>query len=256
MLCTLLFLLLLLLLLLFLFCRTILQFSALCQCVYRSSSVINALLKLLDDCLSPLTSSPSITTSVDVNLLQWLSLLITHILSSISLKQDEGSHDDFLSLFAPILTLPSVDPTNELLGDLDNKIDKLNRLSKKINKYTEAKATCAKLSQKLGFPKDWTTKEILSEIKKKTQKLQEAKSMVRAIDDGDRPPAKHLTYKKSSKNRTRGNSLGLSLSPQLVGRVTKGLAQLVVVLTRDGEWSIVPVISRVSVITKDQSGIK
>ena len=210
--------------------------------------------------LSPLTSS----TGVDVSLLEWLSLLLAHILASITIKEEEGNGS--LSLFAPSISLPSNDPAAELKAELDQKLEKLQRLSRKIKKRAERKeGRKAVLPSKLSYLGDVSPMEIQAEIDRKVKKVQEVKKKLQkklSEAKGDRRVELErkltaLTWSRlqrrvevatgdgdeGDESHTRSS---LCLYSQLVSHVTRGLTQLMVKLIEDGKLSVVPIIAKVS----------
>ena len=210
--------------------------------------------------LSSLTSS----TGVDVSLLEWLSLLLAHILASITIKEEEGNGS--LSLFAPSISLPSNDPAAELKAELDQKLEKLQRLSRKIKKRAERKeGRKPVLPSKLSYLGDVSPMEIQAEIDRKVKKVQEVKRKLQkklSEAKGDRRVELErkltaLTWSRlqrrvevatgdgdeGDESHTRSS---LCLYSQLVSHVTQGLAQLMVKLIEDGKLSVVPIIAKVS----------
>ena len=92
----------------FLPCRTLLQLSALCQRTYQCSNVVRCLFQLLEEKLSLLLQDADHTDptrSPDHLLLQWLVLLLSHILASLSLPNQSQNRSN---LFVPVLSLPAV----------------------------------------------------------------------------------------------------------------------------------------------------
>lgn len=92
----------------FLLCRTLLQLSALCQRTYQCSNVVRCLFQLLEEKLSLLlqdTDHTDPTRCPDHLLLQWLVLLLSHILASLSLPNQSQNRSN---LFVPVLSLPVV----------------------------------------------------------------------------------------------------------------------------------------------------
>ena len=73
-----------------LFCRALLQMSALCQRTYTSSDVMGCFLGLLDQQLTSLIQDKDRGTfqnwTTDHTLLQWLVLLLSHVFSSFAQK--------------------------------------------------------------------------------------------------------------------------------------------------------------------------
>ena len=221
------------------------------------------LLKLMAEQLSSLTTSSS---SVDVSLLEWLSLLLAHILASITIKEEEGNGS--LSLFAPSISLPSSDPAAELKAELDQKLEKLLRLSRKIKKRAEGKEGRKILPSKLSYLGDVSPLEIQAEIDRKVKKVQEVKRKLQkklSEAKGDRRVEleRKLTALSWSRLQKRvevatgegddgdesPTRTSLCLCSQLVNRVTRGLTQLMVKLIEDGKLSVVPIIAKVSALT-------
>lgn len=220
------------------------------------------LLKLMAEHLSSLTSS----TGMDVSLLEWLSLLLAHILASITIKEEEGN--SYLSLFAPSISLPSSDPAAELKAELDQKLEKLQRLSRKIRKRAEGKEGRKALPSKLSYLGDVSPLEIQAEIDKKVKKVQEVKKKLQkklSEAKGDRRVEleRKLTALSWSRLQRRvevatgegdegeesHTRSSLCLYSQLVNNVTRGLTQLMIKLIEDGKLSVVPIIAKVSSMT-------
>ena len=112
-------------------CRALLQLSILSQRTYEVSNVIQCLLQVLDEKLAQLIhhSSPHGGPShqkmggdgaFDHTLLQWLVLLLSHVLASIATQNQPKSHTN---LFVPLPLLPSslilslTQPTEQIDGE-------------------------------------------------------------------------------------------------------------------------------------------
>ena len=90
-------------------CRALLQLSALCQRTYRVSDTIQCLFQLLDEKLPSLETGLQGNPSgaiADQQLLQWLVLLFSHVLASLSRHNQPSQSQNLSNLFVPVLTLP------------------------------------------------------------------------------------------------------------------------------------------------------
>ena len=87
-------------------CRALLQLSALCQRTYRVSDTIQCLFQLLDEKLPSLEMGLQGNPPGDLQLLQWLVLLFSHVLASLSRHNQPNQSQNLSNLFVPVFTLP------------------------------------------------------------------------------------------------------------------------------------------------------
>lgn len=87
--------------------RALLQLSALCQRTYQLSDIVACLFTLVEEKLQSLhkehTPLPTSSKLADQQLLQWLVLLLSHFLASLSLHPQADNSQHQSNLFVPLL---------------------------------------------------------------------------------------------------------------------------------------------------------
>ena len=129
------------------------QLSILSQRTYDVSNVIECLLQLLEEKLTQLIqqSSPSNQkgggdSSFDHTLLQWIILLLSHVLASIATQNQPKSHTN---LFVPLPLLPSSLVLS--LTQPKEEIDGESRRAELAERRRELKRMLTTLGQKIEF---------------------------------------------------------------------------------------------------------
>lgn len=135
------------------FFRALLQLSILSQRTYDVSNVIECVLQLLEEKLIQFVqhSTPSHPKgggdkSFDHTLLQWIVLLLSHILASIATQNQPKSHTN---LFVPLPLLPSslilslTEPKEEIDGE--------RRRAELAERRRDLKRMLTSLGQKIEF---------------------------------------------------------------------------------------------------------
>lgn len=138
--------------------RALLQLSILSQRTYDVSNVIQCILQVLDEKLTQLTHHASPhgggpahqkmggDGAFDHTLLQWLVLLLSHVLASIATQNQPKSHTN---LFVPLPLLPSslilslTQPTEQIDGE--------SRRAELAERRRDLKRMLTSLGQKIEF---------------------------------------------------------------------------------------------------------
>ena len=130
-------------------CRALLQLSALCQRTYNVSDVMKCLFQLLESKLAPFVShahSRNQATPPDHNLLQWLILLLSHILASLALRNQPIN---LSNLFVPSPILPTATVTPP--PNQQEEAGSVGLKAELTEKRRNMKKTLSILTQKMEF---------------------------------------------------------------------------------------------------------
>ena len=269
--------------------RAVLQFSALCQSTHLTSTVLQSILRLLAERLAPLTailspshseSSPSPT--VDGQLVQWLVLLVAHVLSSLTSPELGSENQNPLNLFTPSVIFTEESAAAELKADLDYKLERLHRRQEKLWRASpeprdqpgkkEASDSGKRGVKMRLLAGGKTSAELKAELDQKLHQFQRVcrklsagvgEGMAVKLSDETRrrsavtsPLAGQLRVEPSHRQQQqqqqqqtsglpREGILKLELPQGLVMDVVRGLMQFLMGLCSRSEWEIVPVVCKV-----------
>ena len=261
-----------------------LQFSALCQCTHLTSTVLQNILKLLAERLAPLTtvlsSSHLLSSSpppIDGQLIQWLVLLVAHVLSSLSSPELGSENQNPLNLFTPSVLFTEYLAATELKADLKYKLERIHRRQEKLGRASPeprdqpSKKEAADGGKRAGKIRLLTGGKSSAELKAELdQKLHQFQRMCKKLSTSSgeavvvkasvesrrlsagTPPLPGQSRSEPSQQQQQQPAgsphegiLKLELPQGLVLDVVSGLMQFLVGLCTRNEWEIVPVVCKV-----------
>uniref|UniRef100_A0A1X7VLP9 UBC core domain-containing protein n=1 Tax=Amphimedon queenslandica TaxID=400682 RepID=A0A1X7VLP9_AMPQE len=237
--------------------RVILQFSALCQCTMTTNfSVLEELLSLLTDTLRPLVSQDNEeqTEEFDSHCVQWLTLLLSHVLSSndarnkdsnvfvptLPLLPHDFSSDDTRNKDSNIFSLPLIPPSPVVDAYSDMTAAEIFH---KISRLEEAKDLLETLFSLVPDPdliaKLNSLRSQVKRIEKTLNKFAKA-AQQRETDHGGKGP--NTTSQTDS--HSGSVSMNLRLSDIVLKTSSEGLVCLLVRYCKDSDWDKVPIVCK------------
>ena len=224
--------------------RVVLQFSALCQCTMKTNSqVIERLLTLLTDTLNPLLSNAT-RGEVDTHCAQWLTLLLSHVLSSGDTKHRDSN------LFVP--TLPPLSPPSSSSSTNDQSSDisiakTLHRLSRLEEAHERVKVLSSKATELGNTDAQSSLASLKSELEKMEKKLNKVYRMQQQRERGKEPPKDTTTTSSQTDSQSGGTGMSLQLSDVTLKASSEGLTCLLIRYCKNTDWERIPIVCKVSI---------
>ena len=254
-----------------------------CQCTLKTSNVLEHLLVLLARNLSPTLSSShpeTMTTQYDTHLVQWLTLLIAHALSSVvpikkgneqKEENNDNSNSKYINLFVPIYTETTTGSSNTVTNGTSqpsisngtsqpsvsngpSQLSVSNGTSQpQVSNGTNQPSTS---TSQLTISNDATLQAFL-DFSSMTELVATKEESTGALDATKRK-ATETVNKLSKIDASQKNDptisktdtyvltdVDLSLSPELVRIVTRLLMQLLVMQCEEDNWENIPIVCKV-----------
>ena len=196
----------------------------------RNSSVLERLLSLLTDTLKV---NDEQMEEFDSHCVQWLTLLLSHVLSSDDTRNRDSNI--FVPSPPPIPSTPVIDKYSNMTSA---------KISRHILRLEEAKDMLKSLFLEVSDPE--TISELtsmMSRLKKMEKKLNKISKAVQQRESDQGGKGSDATSQTDSHSGSMG--MNLQLSDVVLKTSSEGLVCLLVKHCRDSDWDKVPIVCKV-----------